>query len=33
MKNTFEIKTVDASNINEAGFSYYLSKRKEPGYK
>ena len=33
MKSTFEIKTVDASNIRETGFFCYMSKRKETGYK
>jgi L-amino acid N-acyltransferase YncA len=33
MKSTFEIKTVDSSKINEAGFFCYMSKRKETGYK
>jgi len=33
MKSAFEIKTVDAGNINEIGFFCYMSKRKEPGYK
>jgi hypothetical protein len=33
MKPTFEIKTVDASNVDELGFFCYMSKRKEPGYK
>jgi len=33
MKSKFEIKTVDASNVDETGFFCYMSKRKEPGYK
>ena len=33
MKNKFEIKSVDASNVDETGFFCYMSKRKEPGYK
>lgn len=33
MKETYEIKTVDARNVDEAGFFCYMSKRKEPGYK
>ena len=33
MKNKFEIKTVDAGNVDESGFFCYMSKRKEPGYK
>ncbi|MBL8061528.1 MAG: hypothetical protein JNK32_00795 [Anaerolineales bacterium] len=33
MKDNYEIKTVDASNVDEAGFFCYMSKRKEPGYK
>jgi L-amino acid N-acyltransferase YncA len=33
MKSKFEIKTVDASNVDEAGFFCYMSKRKELGYK
>ncbi|HLE92221.1 MAG TPA: hypothetical protein VI753_13810, partial [Anaerolineales bacterium] len=33
MKNKFEIKTVDAGNVDETGFFCYMSKRKEPGYK
>ncbi len=33
MKTKFEIQTVDANNIDEAGFFCYMSKRKEPGYK
>ncbi len=33
MSEGFEIKTVDASNIDETGFFCYMSKRKEPGYK
>jgi len=33
MKNKFEIKTVDASNVDDTGFFCYMSKRKEPGYK
>ena len=28
----YEIKTVDASNLDETGFFCYMSKRKEPGY-
>jgi GNAT superfamily N-acetyltransferase len=31
--NKYEIKTVDAGNIDENGFFCYMSKRKEPGYK
>jgi GNAT superfamily N-acetyltransferase len=33
METKFEIKTIDAGNINESGFFCYMSKRKEPGYK
>lgn len=33
MKEKYEIKTVDASNVDEAGFFCYMSKRKEAGYK
>jgi len=33
MKSKFEIKTVDASNVDETGFFCYMSKRREPGYK
>jgi L-amino acid N-acyltransferase YncA len=33
MKNKFEIRDVDAGNIDESGFFCYMSKRKEPGYK
>ena len=33
MKNKYEIRTVDGSNIDESGFFCYMSKRKEPGYK
>jgi len=33
MKEFFEIKTVNADNVNESGFFCYMSKRKEPGYK
>jgi len=33
MKSKFEVKTVDASNVDETGFFCYMSKRKEPGYK
>jgi GNAT superfamily N-acetyltransferase len=33
MTNKFEIKTVDARNVDEAGFFCYMSKRKESGYK
>ena len=33
MKEKFEIKTINASNVDEAGFFCYMSKRKEPGYK
>ncbi len=33
MKNKYEIKTVDASNMDETGFFCYMSKRKEAGYK
>jgi GNAT superfamily N-acetyltransferase len=33
MKNKYEIKTVDAGNIDENGFFCYMSRRKEPGYK
>ena len=33
MKEKYEIKTVDASNVDESGFFCYMSKRKEAGYK
>ncbi len=33
MKNKYEIKTVDTSNMDETGFFCYMSKRKEAGYK
>jgi GNAT superfamily N-acetyltransferase len=33
MKPTFEIKTIDAGNVDELGFFCYMSKRKESGYK
>ena len=33
MKSKYEIKTVNASNVDETGFFCYMSKRKEPGYK
>jgi hypothetical protein len=33
MKNSYDIRTVDASNIDESGFFCYMSKRKEAGYK
>ncbi|GJQ35535.1 MAG: acetyltransferase [Anaerolineaceae bacterium] len=33
MKVKFEIKSVNAGNIDESGFFCYMSKRKEPGYK
>jgi hypothetical protein len=33
MKNNYEIRTVDESNIDESGFFCYMSKRKEAGYK
>lgn len=33
MKEEFEIKTIDASNVDQAGFFCYMSKRREPGYK
>jgi len=33
MKSKYEIRTVDASNLDESGFFCYMSKRKEPGYK
>ena len=33
MKEKYEIKTVDARNVDESGFFCYMSKRKEPGYK
>lgn len=33
VKEKFEIKTVDASTVDETGFFCYMSKRKEPGYK
>jgi hypothetical protein len=33
MKSKFEIKTVDAGNVDETGFFCYMSKRREPGYK
>lgn len=33
MKNKYEIKTIDTSNVDELGFFCYMSKRKEPGYK
>jgi len=32
MKEKFEIKTVNASNVDESGFFCYMSKRKAPGY-
>jgi GNAT superfamily N-acetyltransferase len=32
MKNKYEIRTVDAGNVDESGFFCYMSKRKEPGY-
>jgi L-amino acid N-acyltransferase YncA len=33
MKDKFEIRTVNAGNVDENGFFCYMSKRKEPGYK
>lgn len=33
MKNKYEIKTVDAGNVDENGFFCYMSKRKDLGYK
>lgn len=33
MKEKFEIKTIHAGNVDEAGFFCYMSKRREPGYK
>jgi GNAT superfamily N-acetyltransferase len=33
MKGNYEIKTVNASNVDETGFFCYMSKRKEPGFK
>jgi L-amino acid N-acyltransferase YncA len=33
MKDKFEIRTVDAGNMDKSGFFCYMSKRKEPGYK
>lgn len=33
MKPKFEIKTINADNVDELGFFCYMSKRKEPGYK
>jgi GNAT superfamily N-acetyltransferase len=33
MEDKFEIKTVNANNVDENGFFCYMSKRKEPGYK
>jgi len=33
VKNKYEIRTVDGSNIDESGFFCYMSKRKELGYK
>jgi GNAT superfamily N-acetyltransferase len=33
MKEEYEIKTVNAGNVDETGFFCYMSKRKEPGYK
>lgn len=33
MKPKFEIRTIDASNVDQLGFFCYMSKRKEPGYK
>jgi GNAT superfamily N-acetyltransferase len=33
MKSKIEIKTVDASNVDETGFFCYMSARKAPGYK
>jgi GNAT superfamily N-acetyltransferase len=33
MKPKYEIKTIDAGNVDELGFFCYMSKRKEPGYK
>ena len=33
MKQEYEIKTVDAGNVDQTGFFCYMSKRKEPGYK
>jgi hypothetical protein len=33
MKEKFEIRTLNANNVDESGFFCYMSKRKEPGYK
>jgi GNAT superfamily N-acetyltransferase len=33
MKDKFEIKSVNAGNVDESGFFCYMSKRKESGYK
>lgn len=33
MNQEYEIKTVDADNVDRTGFFCYMSKRKEPGYK
>lgn len=33
MKEKYEIKTIDVSNVEQTGFFCYMSKRKEPGYK
>lgn len=33
MKPKFEIRTIDASNVDKLGFFCYMSKRKEAGYK
>jgi GNAT superfamily N-acetyltransferase len=33
MKNGYEIRTVDAGNVDESGFFCYMSKRREAGYK
>ncbi len=33
MQKNYEIKTVNAVNVDETGFFCYMSKRKEPGYK
>lgn len=33
MNNNYEIRTVNAGNVDESGFFCYMSKRKEAGYK
>lgn len=33
MKPTFEIRTIDANNVDNLGFFCCMSKRKEPGYR